>query len=84
MSENKAQQDLKIDRQIDLRGVVCPMNFVQTKLQLEHLEQGQILEVILDAGEAMKNVPQSVKDDGHTILKVEKLAAAFKLTVKKA
>ncbi len=80
MSENSALSD----KQIDLRGVVCPMNFVQTKLQLEGMEPGQILEVTLDAGEAMKNVPQSVKDDGHTILKVEKLEEAFKLLIKKA
>ena len=61
-------ENLKVDQQIDLRGVVCPMNFVQTKLQLESMESGQILEVTLDAGEAMKNVPQSVKDDGHTVI----------------
>jgi tRNA 2-thiouridine synthesizing protein A len=79
MSEN-----LKVDKQMDLRGVVCPMNFVQTKLQLESMESGQVLEVIIDAGEAMKNVPQSVKDDGHKILKVEKQEDAFKLTIRKA
>jgi tRNA 2-thiouridine synthesizing protein A len=83
MSENRTAENLQIDKQLDLRGVVCPMNFVQTKLQLEGMESGQILEVILDAGEAMRNVPQSVKDDGHKILKVEKLTDAFKLTIRK-
>ncbi len=40
MSDDGALENLKIDQQIDLRGVVCPMNFVQTKLQLESMESG--------------------------------------------
>src|SRR3989304_3201750 len=36
------------DDTLDLRGVVCPINFVQTKLKLEEMELGQVLELILD------------------------------------
>ena len=57
----------KPDVFLDLSGVMCPMNFVKTKLQLEEMEAGQILEVILDDGEPVKNVPRSVKAEGHKI-----------------
>jgi tRNA 2-thiouridine synthesizing protein A len=77
MSENG------IDGEIDLRGVLCPINFVKTKLKLETMEDGQVLEVTLDDGEPMRNVPRSLKAEGHKIIKVEKLDEGYKLLVKK-
>ena len=40
-------EELKIDEKIDLRGVLCPTNFVKTKLKLEEMQSGQILELYL-------------------------------------
>jgi len=68
---------------LDLRGTACPLNFVKTKLALEELGDGQLLEIIIDDGEPVKNVPRSVKDEGHKILKVENLGGAFKLLIQK-
>jgi tRNA 2-thiouridine synthesizing protein A len=64
--------ELVADHRLDLRGVLCPINFVKTKLKLEELESGQKLEVLLDEGEPITNVPRSVKQEGHQILKVYK------------
>jgi sulfite reductase (ferredoxin) len=60
----------------DLRGVACPMNYVKTKLKLEMMDAGEQLEVWLDAGEPIKNVPLSLKNDGHKLLLQEPLEAA--------
>lgn len=78
MSENV------IDEKIDLRGVLCPINFVKTKLKLEMMEEGQVLEVTLDDGEPMRNVPRSIKEEGHKIIKVEKLGEDYKICIKKS
>ncbi len=59
----------------DLRGVACPMNYVKTKLKLEMMDAGETLEVWLDAGEPIKNVPMSLKNDGHKVLIQEALEA---------
>lgn len=72
------------DEQIDLRGVLCPINFVKTKLKLEMMDTGQVLEVILDDGEPIRSVPRSLKEEGHKIIKVENLQGAYRLLVKKA
>jgi sulfite reductase (ferredoxin) len=53
----------------DLRGVACPMNYVKTKLKLEMMEAGEKLEVWLDAGEPIRNVPMSLRNDGHKIMR---------------
>jgi tRNA 2-thiouridine synthesizing protein A len=48
-------------RQIDIRGKVCPMTFVYTKLAIEELEKGEILEVVLDFPAALKSIPENCK-----------------------
>ena len=68
---------------LDLHGVICPMNFVKAKLALEALEAGERLEVILDEGEPMLNVPRSLKEEGHRIIKVEPLGETFRILVEK-
>jgi len=47
------------------------MNYVRTKLALESLEDGEILEVFVSPGPAEKNVPRSARDEGHEVLVVE-------------
>ncbi|MEE9604040.1 MAG: sulfurtransferase TusA family protein [Candidatus Scalindua sp.] len=48
------------------------------------MENEQVLEVTLDDGEAMRNVPRSIKEEGHKIIKVEKLDGGYKLFIKKS
>jgi TusA-related sulfurtransferase len=55
------------DVQMDLRGTPCPINFVRTKLKLEQMQPGQVLEVWLDAGEPIAQVPDSLKMEGYWI-----------------
>jgi len=59
------------------------MNFVKTKLALEELETGERMEVILDEGDAMLNVPRSLKEEGHKIIKVDPLGTIFRITIEK-
>lgn len=74
---------LTADEELDLRGVMCPFNFVKTKLRLEDMADGTILTVTLDHGEPLKNVPASVEIDGHTILKIEPLESHARLWIQK-
>lgn len=66
-----AELDLIPDDTVDITDVVCPVTFVKTKVALEELEDGQILRVHLNDGEPVQNVPRSVKDEGHKVLKLQ-------------
>ncbi|MCD6396171.1 MAG: sulfurtransferase TusA family protein [Spirochaetaceae bacterium] len=55
-------------RKKDLRGVACPMNFVKTKIELAQINTGDLLEILLDDGESIENVPGSVEGEGHSVL----------------
>ncbi len=75
--------DSDITMKIDLHGVTCPMNFVKTKVALASLAAGDLLEVVLDEGEAILNVPRSVKEEGHQVVKVENLGETFRVVIRK-
>lgn len=64
--------DLRFDEQVDITDVVCPVTFVKAKVALEELDDGQILAVKMNAGEPVQNVPRSIKEEGHQILKLVK------------
>ena len=72
-------EEIRSDRKIDLRGVSCPLNYVKTKLKLEEMEAGQVLEVLLDDGESIISVPRSAKEDGFRIVRIEQVEDHFKL-----
>jgi len=69
---------------LDLRGVPCPLSFVKAKLRLERMSSGQLLELWLDHGEPVEQVPNSLKVDGHRIEGIEQRDTFFALTVQKA
>ena len=70
--------------EIDLRGVICPYNFVKTKLKLDAMLPGQILAVWLDDGEPIRNVPRSVENEGHAILDQESVGVTHRIWVQKS
>ncbi len=69
---------------LDLRGVPCPLSFVKAKLRLEKIQSGQKLELWLDGGEPVEQVPNSLKVDGHKILSLTDKDDFFTLVVEKA
>jgi TusA-related sulfurtransferase len=62
--------DFVIDETVDITDVVCPVTFVKAKVALEELDEGRILSVRMNDGEPVQNVPRSVKEEGHQILKL--------------
>ena len=68
----------------DFRGVACPMNFVKTKIELSSLKSGDLLEIWLDDGQPIQNVPGSVRSEGHEILSATNIENYWKVLIKKA
>ena len=71
------------DAQLDLRGTPCPLNFVKTKLKLEKMSPGALLEVWLDSGEPIEQVPDSLKMDGYAVESIEALDDYFSVQVRR-
>ena len=56
---------------IDITDVVCPITFVKVKVAIEDLDDKQILEVKMNEGEPLQNVPRSLKDEGHKVIELK-------------
>ncbi|HYF95590.1 MAG TPA: sulfurtransferase TusA family protein [Symbiobacteriaceae bacterium] len=65
------------DREIDLRGDLCPITFAKTKIALEEMEVGQVLRVLLDYEPATRNVPRSAAMYGDEVLHVGPVGQAL-------
>lgn len=79
-----APQATTADRKFkDLRGVACPMNFVQTKIQLSAMKSGDELEILLDDGQPISNVPSSVRAEGHAVLEQLQVGEHWKVVIRK-
>ena len=62
--------EIKFDDTVDITDVVCPVTFVKAKVALEELDEGQILSIRMNDGEPVQNVPRSMKEEGHKVLKL--------------
>lgn len=79
-----AENEIKVDEYIDITDVTCPITFVKTKVALEEMDEGQILQVHLNDGEPVQNVPRSVKEEGHMILELKENGdGTYELFIKK-
>lgn len=71
---------------LDLRPFACPLTYVKTRIALDRLAPGDVLELWLSAGEPAESVPRSAEEDGHRVLGVEPLLQgerAFRVLVEK-
>ncbi|MBQ7563292.1 MAG: sulfurtransferase TusA family protein [Lachnospiraceae bacterium] len=59
-----------IDERVDITDVTCPVTFVKAKVAIEELDEGQTLLIHLNGGEPLENVPRSLKEEGHKVLKL--------------
>ena len=61
---------VKADDMVDITDAVCPLTFVKAKVALEELDEGQILAIRMNDGEPVQNVPRSMKEEGHQVLRL--------------
>lgn len=72
------------DQTIDITNEVCPMTFVRTKLRLERMRSGEILNVRLKGDEPLRNVPRAAREEGHTILDIRDAGDAHVVSIRRA
>jgi TusA-related sulfurtransferase len=79
------QKKLNIDRELNIKGEVCPYTFVKSKLAIEEMRPGEVLKVIVDHEPATDNVPKSMRNEGHEVLDVSKINSTdWQIIVRKA
>tara|TARA_B100001029_G_scaffold90176_1_gene74012 strand:- start:253 stop:486 length:234 start_codon:yes stop_codon:yes gene_type:complete len=60
----------KLVNELNLKGEICPMTFVKTKLAIERLNSGERIKVIFNSSEAKINVPKSLKELNYKVIAI--------------
>jgi len=61
------------------------MTYVRTKLKLEAIPDGEVLEVLLKGEEPLKNVPRSAREEGHEVLSLTEVeGGVWRLLLRKS
>lgn len=68
---------------LDITGDCCPMTFVKVKLALAKLKAGEELDVALNEGEPLNNIPTTVTDQGHEVLSVRQEDGVHHVLIRK-
>jgi len=63
-------KEIITDGILDLKGIPCPRNSAQALIKLAGMNMGEILEIIIDDGEPIENVPESIdEEDNYKIIR---------------
>ena len=60
----------KIDKELNLKGKICPYTFIESMLVLEEMKIGEVLRVVVDYPPAVSEVPKSLKNEGYEVMSV--------------
>ena len=71
------------DKQLNCVRMFCPMPVIKTKVELEKLQVGQILEIIADDPAAELDLPSLAKSTGQEVVAVEKTDKDIHVFIKK-
>lgn len=83
MSGKQKKDAPEADERLDLSGVPCPHNTAQAAMKLLLMDEGELLEIIIDDGEPKKNVPFSLEFEGHEIVRMEQIDSQWRLLVRR-
>jgi tRNA 2-thiouridine synthesizing protein A len=69
---------------LDITGEHCPMTFVKVKLALSQMQSGEELDVALNEGEPLSNVPRTVTEQGDEVLSIRQEGGMHHVLIRKA
>jgi tRNA 2-thiouridine synthesizing protein A len=83
MSAMQAGQEATIDRELDARGLNCPLPILRTKKALNELQSGQVLRVFATDPGSVRDFQAFCKQTGHLLLRSSEDAGQFMFVLQK-
>jgi tRNA 2-thiouridine synthesizing protein A len=74
---------MNLAKTLDCTGLFCPMPIVKTKLELEKMNPGEVLEIIADDKGFIKDLPVWCQMTGEQLVEIKTEGAIIKGYVKK-
>ncbi|WP_342616814.1 sulfurtransferase TusA family protein [Rhodoferax sp. GW822-FHT02A01] len=68
---------MQIDKEIDTRGLNCPLPILKAKKALAELQSGQVLKVVSTDGGSIRDFQAFAKQTGNELLDQQTLESEF-------
>ena len=74
---------MNFDKELDARGLSCPLPIVKTKKSLNDMTSGQVLKVVSTDSGSVKDMQAFANQTGNPLLETAQEGGAFVFYVKK-
>ncbi len=74
---------IRSDQTLDCVGLYCPEPVFRTRIKLDTMDIGEILEVIADDPASEEDIKSLVKRIGHELLTIKKEGTALRFLIRK-
>lgn len=74
---------MEFDRDLDVKGLNCPLPILRTKKALAEMESGQVLRVLATDPGSLKDFPAFAKQTGNELLKQQEENRVFEFFLKR-
>ena len=74
---------MQTDKELDARGLVCPLPILRTKKALSEMTSGQILEIVATDPGSVIDFQVFAEQTGNELLKMSEAAEEFTFVLKK-
>ncbi|MBS4207266.1 sulfurtransferase TusA family protein [Bacillus sp. FJAT-50079] len=75
---------MTVNKILNAKGLMCPMPIIKTKMAMNELASGQVLEIHTTDKGAKSDFPAWAKSGGHDLLKHEEENDVLKFWIKKS
>jgi TusA-related sulfurtransferase len=82
-ADDKLPSNASSNRVLDCVGLYCPEPVFRTRMELDKMAAGDILEVLADDPAAEEDIKSLIKRLGHNIIKIEREGSALRFTIRK-
>jgi len=71
------QETLQIDREVDAKGLNCPLPVLRTKKALNDMASGQVLRILATDPGSVRDFEAFCRQTGHALLQQREAAGVF-------
>ena len=75
--------DVKADKVLDLKGLLCPIPIVRMAKAIKEVEVGQLIEAVATDPGVMADIPAWCRSTGNELVSLEKLDKQFHFVVRR-
>jgi tRNA 2-thiouridine synthesizing protein A len=74
---------MEFDRELDVKGLNCPLPILRTKKALAEMESGEVLHVLATDPGSLKDFPAFAKQTGNELVKQQETNRVFEFFLKR-